>query len=113
MQSKRVNTKKLTLTIGICVAIVLGLILFDVLTPFGGNMKRYQAWIECGSRPYQEDGLPGGGVRFYTQSPVFAIFSGVVDKYYCTALDAERDGLSAASYQYQFPELEKQKQTIR
>lgn len=89
--------------------IILALILLWILdsTNFGGNLHFYTKWVSCAQRPLEESSLPGGGVRFYQKAPILTIFRGGNNKvYYCTPLEAEQAGLSAVSYQYQYPHLE-------
>lgn len=95
----------------VLVFFVFGVILVvDVATPFGGNIRFYSEWVRCGRGPLVERALPGGGVRFYAPAPAVGIFRGYQTKYYCTPLEAEKAGLSADPHQYQFPELDRVKQ---
>ena len=93
----------------VAVIILGGILLFDILTPYGGNVHFYREWMRCGQRPYESHVLPGGGVGYYVQSPAVSIFRGNTTIYYCTPLEAERAGLSANSHQYHFPHLEEYK----
>lgn len=86
--------------------VILGMVVvFDVVSPLGGNIRFYSEWMRCGERPLLEGALPGGGVRFYKTAPVVGIFRGYQTKYYCTPAEAEKAGLSANSHQYQFPHI--------
>lgn len=91
----------------IVIAIILAaLLLVDLFTPFGGRLRFASEWMRCGHRPYIQDGLPGGGVRFYAPAPELAMGRSYVKKYYCTPIEAERDGLSAYDNTWAFPHLE-------
>ncbi len=95
----------------VLVFFVFGVILVvDVATPFGGNIRFYSEWVRCGTRPYHGDTLLGGHIEYYDKAPAIGIFRGYQTKYYCTPLEAEKAGLSADPHQYQFPELDKVKQ---
>ncbi len=87
------------------VSVLLGLILADLFTPFGGNIRFMSEWARCGSWPYVEDGMPGGGVRFYSPASKIPVFRQRVEKYYCTPIEAERDGLSAYDDTWDYPHL--------
>ena len=89
----------------ICVLVVL--LLIDLYSPFGGNIRFASEWVRCGHRPYVRDGLPGGGVSFYAPAPDIPLGFGRnnVEKYYCEPIEAERDGLSSSSVSWDFPHL--------
>ncbi len=84
----------------IILAIVTAIILFD-LTPFGGNIRFYVKWAQCGSRPVQT--ASWAGIAWYEPSPFFAIWRG--QAWYCTPIEAERAGYSANEDRYEFPHL--------
>ena len=89
------------------VVIFLGLISFDLFIPYGGNLRYAAAWIKCGSRPYVEaERWFGGGVRSYELAPDLYMYRNLVKEYYCTQIEAERDGLSASSKKWEFPHLD-------
>ena len=90
------------------IAVLLSLLVIDLFSPIGGHLRFASEWARCGGRPYVRDGFPGGGVRFYSLAPNIALGFGRnnVDKYYCTPIEAERDGLSASSDTWTFPHLE-------
>ncbi|MGE5298455.1 MAG: hypothetical protein ACM3KF_00250 [Acidobacteriota bacterium] len=102
------TTKKMK-RILIMIAVVPLLLLIDLFSPFGGHLRFANEWARCGGRPYVRDGFPGGGVHFYSLAPNIALGFGRnnVEKYYCTPIEAERDGLSASGDTWTFPHLEK------
>ncbi len=88
------------------VLIVLVTIL-DILTPYGGQLRFYAKWVECGGRPYATAGLiwNTAGVSHYEPSPTFMIDRGGNNPYFCTPREAELAGFSASEHQYSFPNL--------
>ncbi len=101
-----IKTTKKGKKILIIITIFLGLILIDLYSPTGGNLRFASEWMRCGHRPYIEDGLPGWGVRFYSPAPDLAMGRNYIEKYYCTPIDAERDGLSGSQDVWDFPHLD-------
>lgn len=100
-----IKTTKRSKRVLIVVIILAAILLIDLFTPFGGRLRFASEWMRCGHRPYVQDGLPGGGVRFYTSAPELEVYRQRVDKYYCTPIEAERDGLSAYDDTWAFPHL--------
>lgn len=88
--------------------IFVALFIFD-LTPFGGSMRFYAKWIECGSRPLviSGSGYFNAGVPHYDPAPTIALIRGSEREYFCTALEAEQAGYSANERVYSFPEKDK------
>lgn len=82
------------------IAIVAVIILFD-LSPFGGNIRFYLKWLECGARPVQV--ASWAGFAWYEESPLFNFPRTQV--WYCTPLEAERAGYSASKHSREFPHL--------
>lgn len=93
------------------VLVVLGvlttiLVIID-FTPFGGNLRFYAKWIECGNKPVSEVleiGF-GAGSRKYTTSPSFHEFPRFQPAYFCKPIEAERAGFSASDRAYDFPHI--------
>lgn len=75
----------------IVTAFITLLILFD-LSPFGGNIRFYSKWAECGVKPVQVESLPGRA--WYEESPGFIVLFRN-QSWYCTSAEAERAGYSA------------------
>lgn len=94
----------------ISVIVLLLLILLFDLSPFGGNIRFYAKWAECGQKPissdvswYFEPSIPS-----YVTSPTFSLMR-MSPVYFCTPLEAEQADYSANPTEYYFPHL-KQKQ---
>lgn len=92
----------------IAILILVSIVIVDIKTPFGGNLLFYSKWIQCGERPYRKTGLPGAGLQAYEKAPIILPWRGMGQDYYCTALEAEKDGLSSDPHVFSFPELEKE-----
>lgn len=84
----------------VILAVIIAIVLFD-LSPFGGNIRFYLKWIECGSRPVQV--ASWAGVAWYEESPLFSVPRTQV--WYCTPLEAEQAGYSANKHYRDFPHL--------
>lgn len=82
------------------IIIVGAVILFD-LSPFGGNIRFYLKWLECGARPVQV--ASWAGVAWYEESPLLNFPRTQV--WYCTPLEAERAGYSANEHSWEFPHI--------
>lgn len=90
----------------IVTAFIALLILFD-LSPFGGNIRFYSKWAECGQKPVVTNPTPdfgGGSVQDYAEAPTFDL-SRMSSHYFCTAFEAEKRGYSADPNSYDFPVL--------
>lgn len=101
----RISKKKALIIIGVLIAWLA----FD-LSGFGHNIRFYQKWVECGTRPVSTKG-PGflnSGIKYYYESPIIAPMRASID-YYCTPLQAEQAGYSANPKQYYFPHLRGEK----
>jgi len=100
---EKVRRKK---TIAIAMIAVIAMILID-LSPFGGNIRFYSKWIECGQKPVV--GLGSGywnaGVRHYEESSTFKLFLRN-QTWYCSPIEAERAGYSANEDYYRTPALD-------
>lgn len=101
MIAKPKNSNK-AINIRIAIVVAIPLILFD-LTPFGGNLRFYAKWLECGNRPVQV--ASWNGIAWYEQSPIFSVPRTQV--WYCTPIEAERAGYSASQNNWDFPNLVK------
>ncbi|MDO4773577.1 MAG: hypothetical protein Q4A37_00395 [Candidatus Saccharibacteria bacterium] len=95
------------------VLVVLFVIVFAMLevSGFGGQIRFYTKWIECGRKPLQS-GLLFKNIAYYEQSPSvnFLRFS---PDYFCSEREAELKGYSARSLSHYYPHLteeERQKQ---
>lgn len=87
--------------------IALVLVLAYDLLPFGGNLRFYSKWVECGQKPLAANyEWNYRDVPYYGSPPTFSLVR-LYPEYFCTPLEAERAGYSASSDQYEFPHLEK------
>lgn len=103
---KYLNTKGRRLVL-VFVIIFIPLVLFD-LSPFGGGIKFYSKWIECGKKPVKTAGAPG--IIWYEEPNSFDVVRSGYQTYYCSPLQAEQAGYSANSSSYVFPNLHKNSQ---
>ena len=94
-------TTKKRLIIGL--SVLLALILLD-LSPFGGNIRFYTTWVNCGGKPVQLQSW--GGMAWYEESPTFTPFLRN-QSWLCSPLEAEKHGYSANPNYYEAPELKK------
>lgn len=99
--------KKITTIVMVIGVVLLLALLFD-LSPFGGNIRFYSKWKECGMRPVigHGSGYFNSEVPSYSEAPQFAL-SRQDTWVYCTPLEAEEHGFSASSKKYEAPELKK------
>lgn len=89
-------------------AIVTIIILISIdISPFGGNLRFYSKWIECGRKPVAENISISFGAkpRSYIEPPSFVPLRFGQPTYFCTPLEAEKAGYSANPNQYEFPHL--------
>ncbi len=101
--------KKLWLKILLIVAsMIIALLVLLAISPLGGNIKFYKAWIDCGHKPLSTagSGYLNDGVDHYYEPDDFSLIQPTLG-YFCTALDAEKHGYSADSHTYIFPEIHK------
>ena len=78
----------------------------DIVTPiWGGQVKFYAKWIECGQRPVWKGSALGRHVGYYEQSPVFTLWRDNHRLYFCTPKEAELEGLSNNPDYYDYPNL--------
>jgi hypothetical protein len=107
-QKEKYNYLKLKKKILKVLAVCIGLLLLFDLSPLGGTMRFYAAWVGCGQPPLQVTGSGyfNEGVSHYEAAPKFNLFRGNRE-YFCTAFDAEKRGFSADPKVYRFPVLEK------
>ena len=91
----------------ITAVIFLGWLAFD-LSGFGGNIKFYNKWIECGQKPVETNpDFMYRSVPYYGMGPTFSLIR-LSPEYFCTPLEAEQAGYSASPHQYEFPHLKAQ-----
>ena len=98
--------RKISRKVFILVGIFLAWLVFD-LSGFGGNIRFYAKWIECGQKPVitnPEPDFGGGSVQDYGPAPTFQLIR-MAHYQYCTPLEAERAGYSASPSRYEFPHL--------
>jgi hypothetical protein len=113
-KSKNINSKNrknkiATISVLFIVSIIL---LFDTLSPFGGNIRFYIKWYECRRKPVSERvTLTFGAVpKSYENSQIVTAYR-MQARYFCTPLEAEKAGYSANPYRMDFPNLDMQQNT--
>lgn len=90
----------------ISIIVVVFLVLADIFTPiWGGQVKFYAKWIECGRLPVEETGLWAHNIEFYKSAQRLNLFRSNDTKYFCTEKEAELSGLSSNPNSYDFPHL--------
>lgn len=100
--SIRDKYRKYTPTIVVVMVIMTPIIAYDLI--LGGNMQFYSKWIQCGQRPQETDVTLGQGLPTYSEGRLFAMWR--EHEFYCTPLEAERDGKSTSSGQWSQPHLD-------
>ena len=93
--------KRIRILIYILISLVL-LLAYDLT--LGGNIRFYSKRIECGQKPVQPRIFYVGEVPHYSPSPAFSIMR-LSSDYFCTPLEAEREGYSANAKRYDFPHI--------
>lgn len=83
-------------------ALLAGFGLFYDLA-FGGNLRFYARWIECGTKPLGSGVQLAGHVTHYVDSPYFSLFRSA--PLFCSPREAELQGYSASWDHYRFPHL--------
>ncbi len=104
-KSEQHKVHAISITVIVAVAI---LIVFE-LSPFGGNIRFYAKWIECGQIPVATKGsgyLNAGAAHYYESSPWPGSHPTI--EYFCTRLEAELAGYSANPNTYDFPHINAQ-----
>jgi len=97
--------KKLNIALVVVCGLVL-LVLFDIFTPvFGGQVRFYAKWMECGRVPFSKIERYGSHVDSYATSSALKPFRENRTSYFCNERQAELSGLSANAYSYDFPHL--------
>ena len=104
-EQKRWIRKRLIIIFASLLTVAL---LIDI-TPFGGNIRFYAKWIECGQKPVAEDNFLSR-VPSYKEPDSFLPMRLSQPDYYCTPLEAEKAGLSADSQRHYYPHLDKLEQ---
>lgn len=108
-KAKKEEQRKAHLIITAAVILIAVLVAFE-LSPFGGNVRFYAKWIECGRKPVASDisiGL-GAQVSNYVEPAPFQPARFGQPEYFCTPLEAELAGYSANPNTYEFPNINKQ-----
>lgn len=100
---KKIITKKRFL---IFIAIYIILLFVVEISPFGGTIRYYAIWHRCGQQPVKTEGSGffNANAAWYYLPAKIDIFPGQQD-YFCTPIEAEREGYSASREQYDFPHL--------
>ena len=100
------RNNKTELKVALVVFLVLWLI-FDI-SGFGGNIRFYAKWIECGDKPYIANPTwrMAGAPMYYGKADTFSLIRGSRDMF-CTPLEAEQAGYSANPNVYDFPHIKK------
>lgn len=106
-KEQKMDKKKVLLRIFLVVIIGVFVLIYD-LFGFGGNIRFYSKWLECGEKPVttQESGFMNAYVPHYLEASTVSLVR-LEGDYYCTALEAERAGYSASEHSYQYPNLKK------
>ena len=88
---------------------IIALVLFD-FSPFGGNIRFYKKWIECGQKPVatKGSGYMNVGAKHYIEPSSWPGMHSTIE-YFCTPLESEQAGYSARPDQYDFPHLRKER----
>lgn len=99
--------KKLNVALIVVCGLVL-LVLFDMFTPvWGGQVKFYAKWVECGHTPIQ--GIHNfKKPQSYETAKLVDPFRENRTEYFCTEKQAELAGYSNNSNSYDFPHLTQQ-----
>ena len=97
------RNNKTELKVALVVFLVLWLI-FDI-SGFGGNIRFYAKWIECGRKPVVS-GFSYKGPIHYVEAEVFKPVR-LSPRQFCTPLEAEQAGYSADPTVYDFPHIKK------
>lgn len=70
---------------------------------FGGQIKFYAKWIECGRKPFKS-GIVFKNTIHYVRSPTFSLLR-LQPTYFCSEKEAELRGFSAQSTSPHYPHL--------
>mgnify|MGYP006967756876 FL=1 len=95
--------------ISVTIIIVVAILITFELSPFGGNIRFYAKWIECGQKPVATSGsgyLNDGATYYFNPSPWPGAHPTI--EYFCTPLQAEIAGYSANPNRYEFPHINAQ-----
>lgn len=84
--------------------IIIGVLLVNDLFFFGGNIRFYSKWVECGHKPLEGRGGYGTGIQWYEESSTIAFVRN--QTWFCTPLEAEQAGYSASEHQWSTPHLD-------
>ena len=90
----------------IVVIILVFIVLFDLFTPIAGGQIRYYAkWVSCGQIPEMVDSDFGNAIRYHKETSIISIVRTNADRYYCSAKEAELNGISADPKYFRYPLL--------
>lgn len=102
---KKMNRKRWIILLSAAIGVIV-LVVADMVTPvWGGQVKYYAKWAECGQQPYQKSERLLQGVGSYEPAAMFRAFRSNHTQYFCTAKEAEKTGLSSSQDTYTFPHL--------
>lgn len=108
VNEKRSEQHKAHIVSVLVIVVVAALIVFE-LSPFGGNVRFYAKWLECGQKPVATAGSGysnRGAIHYYEPLSFPGIHPTI--EYFCTPLEAELAGYSANPNQYEFPHINAQ-----
>lgn len=102
VRKKQRIKKNILIVVGVLIAVLLAI----ELSPAGGTVRYYAIWYKCGQQPVvaQGSGLFNAKAAWYFLPPKVDIFPGW-QTYFCTPIEAEREGYSAKRDVYDFPHL--------
>ncbi len=90
----------------ITICVIIAMILLDFVTPiWGGQVRFYAKWVECGQRPQQESVKLGGHIEYHELSSAFSPLRDNHMQYFCTPREAELKGISGNQDSYSYPYL--------
>lgn len=94
----------------VVIAVLISTVIILELSPFGGNVRFYAKWIECGQKPVTSDISLGFGakVKHYVEPANIEPVRFGQPEYFCTPLESELAGYSANPHRYEFPHIESQ-----
>lgn len=95
LTQKKINYRRIMIGLGIIILLVV----FD-LSPFGGNIRFYAKWVECGQKPVRLTSAPGAGMVWYETPPSFEPVRFGNYTYFCTASQAKAAGYASSEWGY-------------
>ncbi len=89
----------------ITVCVIVALTLIDIVTPvWGGQVRFYAKWSDCGRLPIQGD-QTYKGPKFYKKAAVFDAFRDNRIEYFCSPKEAEMQWYSSDQNSASYPNL--------